>query len=120
MRSTAAPEARSHDAPASARAGLFVVGCVPESPSARAGLRYGDVVVACNGVPTDGPRAFERARTLRPHALELVVLRRGEEVALEVELDASLADLRASDAHRRVMESDALDTSAPFAELALF
>ena len=110
---------------------LFVVGALPESPSARAGLRYGDVLLECNGMPVDGPTSLDAARASNADRLELVVLRRGEAVELRVELDGGT---RASEApvpgapalrertgdHRLLMRSHTLDTSAPFVESELF
>ncbi len=104
--------------------GLFVVGSLPETPSAKAGLRYGDVLLECNGLPVDGPAALERARTLRAGRLELVVLRRGAAVELTVELEGAKPSEPPADGrpggHRLLMRSHTLDTSLPFVESELF
>jgi S1-C subfamily serine protease len=42
--------------------GMPLLAAVPDSPAARAGLRWGDIVIAVNGLPTPNADAFLKAR----------------------------------------------------------
>jgi S1-C subfamily serine protease len=64
--------------------GVPVWGCLPGSTAAEAGVRYGDIVVAVNGVPTPGIDAYLEARKLRSDGFELKLFRSGEELTLFV------------------------------------
>jgi len=59
--------------------GVPVLGCLPGSTSAEAGVRYGDIVVSVNGVPTPTINEYLEARKLRTDGYELVLFRAGEE-----------------------------------------
>jgi predicted metalloprotease with PDZ domain len=68
--------------------GLPILGCAIGSPAARAGLQYGDIVLALNGTPTPSWAAFfEAAHAQR--ALHLRVFRQGRELELQLQLDTS-------------------------------
>lgn len=73
---------------ASAMNGLSILGCLPDSPAHRAGLRYGDVVLEVNGVPTPDWVAYLRAVNTRSRQMTVRYLRGGEEHFVVLELDA--------------------------------
>jgi S1-C subfamily serine protease len=76
--------------------GLPILGCSSGSPAARAGLRYGDIVLSVAGQPTPSWTAFfeASARQLgRP--LPLRVFRNGGEIELALELPGSASSPRA-------------------------
>jgi len=74
--------------------GLPILGCASGSPAARAGLHYGDIVLALNGAPTPSWAAFfEAAQAQRE--LRLRVFRQGRELELQLELDSSARSPRA-------------------------
>ncbi len=45
--------------------GIPVLGCLQGSPSERAGIRYGDVVLSVNGMKTSDMDLYSKARELR-------------------------------------------------------
>jgi S1-C subfamily serine protease len=64
--------------------GMPFLGSLPDSPAERAGLRWGDIVLAVNGVPTPDCDAFVQARLKREHGATVRYVRDG--VEREVEL----------------------------------
>ncbi|HKQ69892.1 MAG TPA: PDZ domain-containing protein [Polyangiaceae bacterium] len=64
--------------------GLPYLSSLPGSAAERAGLRWGDVVVAINGQPTPDVDSFVQARALREGGATVRFMRDGAE--LEVEL----------------------------------
>ncbi|HEY1551952.1 MAG TPA: PDZ domain-containing protein [Kofleriaceae bacterium] len=78
---------------ANALGGLPVLGCKPDSPAARAGIRYGDVVLAVNGMPTPDWSAYAEARRQRAGSMQVEIFRGGEELAIELVFDAAPSDL---------------------------
>jgi S1-C subfamily serine protease len=68
--------------------GIPVWGCLPNSPAARLGIRYGDVILSVNGRPTPSADEYAVARDSRRDALVLVIFRDGQERTLELSLDA--------------------------------
>jgi len=78
--------------------GLPILGCLPGSPAARAGLRYGDIVLALDGRATPSWSAFLQASTQRDRAdraLRLRVLRNGRELDLVLDLSREANSPRA-------------------------
>lgn len=74
--------------------GLPILGYASGSPAARAGLHYGDIVLALNGAPTPSWAAFfEAARGQR--GLHLRVFRQGRELELQLELESTAHTPRA-------------------------
>ena len=51
--------------------GVPVWGCLPGSTAAEAGVRYGDIVLAVNGVPTPSIVEYLEGRKLRTDGFEL-------------------------------------------------
>lgn len=66
--------------------GVPVLGCRPNSPAARAGVRYGDILVAVNGMPTPDWGAYVEARALVRGHMQVELFRAGETMVLEFAL----------------------------------
>ncbi len=66
--------------------GVPVLGCLPGSTSARAGVRFGDIIVATNGHPVKTLDDYVRARRTRDDRVSVVVFRDGAEVEFEMGL----------------------------------
>jgi S1-C subfamily serine protease len=64
--------------------GVPVWGCLPGSTAAEAGVRYGDIVVSVNGMPTPTVVEYLEARKLRTDGFDLVLFRDGEELEVWV------------------------------------
>jgi S1-C subfamily serine protease len=64
--------------------GVPVWGCLPGSTAAQAGVRYGDIVLSVNGVPTPSIAEYLEGRKLRADGFELVLFRDGEELTVFV------------------------------------
>lgn len=64
--------------------GVPVWGCLPGSTAAEAGVLYGDIVVAVNGVLTPGIDEYISARALRKDGYELRLFRAGREFTVFV------------------------------------
>jgi S1-C subfamily serine protease len=64
--------------------GVPVLGCLPGSTAAEAGVRYGDIVTAVNGVETPTMVEYLEARKLREDGFELRIFRAGVELTLFV------------------------------------
>lgn len=73
---------------ASALDGLAIVGVLPGTAAAHAGIRYGDVLLEVNGERVRTFGDYVRAKDLRAGSLELRVFRSGEEreVTLQYEV----------------------------------
>jgi predicted metalloprotease with PDZ domain len=78
--------------------GIPIPGCLAGSPAARAGIRYGDVLLAIDGLPTPSWSDFLEARRMSSR-VTVRVFRQGAE--LEVVMDLPLT-MRTP---RHVMES---------------
>ena len=67
---------------AAAVQGVPVWGCLPGSTAAEAGVLYGDIVLAVNGMPTPGIDEYIAARALRTDGYELRLFRAGKQLTL--------------------------------------
>jgi S1-C subfamily serine protease len=75
--------------------GLPILGCASGSPAARAGLRYGDIVLALNGAPTPSWTTFFDASARADGQLRLRVFRHGRELELSLFLSRDARSPRA-------------------------
>ena len=64
--------------------GVPVWGCLPGSTAAQAGVRYGDIVISVNGVPTPTIDDYLAGRSLRTDGYELGLFRDGRELTVFV------------------------------------
>lgn len=79
---------RSLFALANALEGLPVLGALEGTPAARAGVRYGDILLSVNGVRTRTVADYVEAKNLRTDGMEIVVFRAGEERISDLTYDA--------------------------------
>jgi len=86
--------------------GIPILGCIEGSPTFRAGIRYGDVLLAINGVPVKSIDDFADAKKLRVGGMSGIIFRDGHQVTFEISYDeethdkpdlAKLADTRVID-----------------------
>lgn len=64
--------------------GLPILGCLEGRPAARAGIRYGDVLLAVNGRRTRTFLDYVEARDLRSDGMHVVVFRDGQHCTIEL------------------------------------
>jgi len=74
---------------AAALGGLPVLACRAGSPAATAGVRYGDIVLAVNGVKTPDWSTFIEARSKSNTTMHLQLFRDGAELTLDLPLAQS-------------------------------
>lgn len=101
---------------ATALGGLPVLGCHPESPAMRAGVRYGDILIAVNGRRTPDWTAFIEARAMNPHEMDLELFRDGRSLNIVVTLDSMAIDpveVLAEIVAERLIPLDFPDVSSP-------
>lgn len=67
--------------------GMPVLSTLPSSPAARAGIRYGDIVLSVNGRPTPTVDDYVQATMIRRDGMTLVLFRDGVEHELELLYD---------------------------------
>lgn len=77
---------------AKALEGLPVLGALADTPAARAGIRYGDVLISVNGVRTRTVMDYVEAKNRRSDGMEIVVFRAGER-RIELEYDSPAASV---------------------------
>jgi len=73
---------------AQALEGIPILGALEGSPAARAGVRYGDILLSVNGQRTRNVADYVAAKNLRPDGMRVVVFRAGEESVIELGYDA--------------------------------
>ena len=94
--------------------GVPVWGCLPGSTAAEAGVRYGDIVLAVNGIPTPTIIEYLEGRKLRTDGFDLRIFRDGIELNVFVPFRAPaepMAALAAQIADGRYVSSG--DDSTP-------
>jgi len=74
------------EALAEAVQGIPVLGCLPGSTAAEAGVRYGDIVIEVNGLRTISIDDYLAGRKLRSDGMALRLFRDGQEFSLFVTL----------------------------------
>jgi len=95
--------------------GIPVLGCRPDSPAARAGVQYGDILIAVNDVPTPDWGAYIAARARGHGQMRVELFRAGEMLILEVELPAQAEPVAPTSLLEELIErgTAAMITSAP-------
>jgi predicted metalloprotease with PDZ domain len=66
---------------------LPVLGALEGTPAARAGVRYGDVLLSVNGMRTRTVSDYVEAKNLRSDGMAIVVFRSGEERLADLAYD---------------------------------
>jgi len=82
------------EALAEAVQGIPVLGCLPGSTAAEAGVRYGDILLEVNGLRTVDVDDYLAGRALRADGMALRLFRDGIELSLFVELRPVQGDAR--------------------------
>lgn len=90
--------------------GVPVLGIIPNSPSARAGLRYGDILMECNGSRTRSLDDYLDARKLDKQHMRLKVFRGGSEMMVDLDLGKPMDPSRIVDF---IQKNDGLDYIVP-------
>ena len=67
--------------------GLPVYGCLPGSSAARAGVRYGDILLSVDGQATPTWQAYAAARENSGASMRVRLFRDGREFELDIALD---------------------------------
>lgn len=96
--------------------GLPLLGCVPGSPSHRAGLRAGDVILSVGGHRVRTLDDYARVTRDTPGSREVVVFRDGEELRFTLELRGYRA--RVQDVHAFVEREGLTQLQGGFAGAA--
>ena len=84
---------KSFFALAKALEGLPILGVLEGTPAARAGVRYGDVLLSVNGVRTRTITDYVEAKNLRADGMNIVVFRSGTERIEELSYDVNAQPL---------------------------
>jgi predicted metalloprotease with PDZ domain len=74
---------------ATALGGLPILGCLENSPADRAGIRYGDILLSINGIPTASWSDFFQARRRATGQISVRVFRQGLEFDAKMDLPAA-------------------------------
>ena len=69
--------------------GIPILGTLGGTPAARAGIRYGDILISVNGRRTHNFADYLEAKALRADGMTLVVFRTGAEKLEELTYDES-------------------------------
>lgn len=73
---------------AKALEGIPVLGALAGTPAARAGIRYGDVLISVNGKRTKTVADYVEAKALRSDGMDVVIFRTGEEQLSHLKYDS--------------------------------
>jgi len=73
---------------ATALGGVPISGCLRGSPAERAGIRYGDIVLSVDGLPTASWMEFFQARRRCSGKMRVRVFRSGREFEVALDLPA--------------------------------
>ncbi len=65
--------------------GIPVLGCLDGTPAAKAGVRYGDILLSVNGMRTRSFGEYVEAKGLRRDGMTVVIFRSGVETPIELE-----------------------------------
>ncbi len=76
---------------AKALEGIPVLGSLSGTPAARAGIRYGDVLLSVNGMRTRTVLDYVEAKALRSDGMDIVVFRTGTEKVEHLAFDEPAA-----------------------------
>ena len=78
---------------AKALEGLPVLGALEGTPAARAGVRYGDVLLEVNGMRTRTVMDYVEAKNIRADGMSIIIFRSGTESITELSYDAPARSL---------------------------
>jgi S1-C subfamily serine protease len=92
--------------------GVPVLGCRPDSPAARAGVRYGDIVTAVNDMPTPDWASFIEARKLGRGRMRVELFRAGQTLVFEFALSAPGAPVDPAALLRDLIEEGVMPRSS--------
>lgn len=67
--------------------GVLILGALPNSPAARAGVRYGDILLSVNGIRTRTALEYLEAKAVRTGGMSVVLFRSGQEELIELEYE---------------------------------
>jgi len=98
--------------------GMPILGCLPGTPAALAGVRYGDILLSVNGQRTRNFGDYIEAKALRSDGMAVVIFRQGEETPIELEYLPNRPDvdpfaLLAELVSMRIVPSDVQGEGAP-------
>jgi len=86
--------------------GIPVLGCRPGSPAARAGIQYGDVLIAVNSMPTPDWSSYIEARALARGQMRVELFRAGENLVFELALPTSAEPIDPAGLLEELIESN--------------
>jgi len=78
---------------AKALEGLPVLGALEGTPAARAGVRYGDVLLEVNGIRTRTVMDYVVAKNVRADGMSIIIFRSGTESITELAYDSPARSL---------------------------
>ncbi len=73
--------------------GIPVLGCLDGTPAAKAGVRYGDILLSVNGMRTRSFGDYVEAKALRLDGMTVVIFRSGVETPVELEYKSDRASI---------------------------
>lgn len=76
---------------AKALEGIPVLGTLSGTPAARAGIRYGDILLSVNGMRTRNVQDYVEAKALRTDGMSITIFRTGTEKIEELTYDEDAA-----------------------------